>query len=38
MLLQDMPTLDWGEAEVEPILAQAFVLSTLFDSSPNHLR
>jgi hypothetical protein len=37
MFLQDLPTADWGEEDVEPILSQAFILSTLFDSSPNHL-
>lgn len=35
--LQEMPTADWGEDELEPILSQAFILSTLFDDSPSHL-
>jgi len=37
MFLQELPTTEWGEEEVEPILSQAFILSTLFDSSPSHL-
>ncbi|CAN0466081.1 unnamed protein product [Scytosiphon promiscuus] len=37
MFLQDMPTKEWGEEEVEPLLSQAFILSTLFEGSPNHL-
>ena len=37
MFLQDLPTSDWGEDEVEPILSQAFILSTLFDNAPSHL-
>jgi hypothetical protein len=37
LFLQNLPTLDWGEDEVEPILSQAFILSTLFENSPSHL-
>lgn len=37
MFLQDMPTAEWGEEEVEPVLSQAYILSTLFDGSPSHL-
>lgn len=37
MFLQELPTTEWGEENVEPILSQAFILSTLFDSSPSHL-
>lgn len=37
MFLQDLPTSDWKEEDVDPILSQAFILSTLFESSPNHL-
>lgn len=37
MFLQDMPTKEWGEEEVEPLLSQAYILSTLFERSPNHL-
>ena len=33
MFLQEMPTSEWGEEDVEPILSQAFILSTLFDNS-----
>lgn len=37
MFLQDMPTKEWREEEVEPLLSQAYILSTLFEGSPNHL-
>ncbi|CAM9421519.1 unnamed protein product [Phaeothamnion confervicola] len=37
MFLQDLPTREWAEAEVEPLLSQAYILSTLFEHSPNHL-
>ena len=37
MFLQELPASEWGEEDVEPILSQAFILSTLFDNSPNHL-
>jgi hypothetical protein len=38
MFLQELPTSEWGEEDVEPILSQAFILSTLFDDSPSHLK
>lgn len=38
MYLQDFPTSSWGEEEVEPILSQAYILSTLFENSPSHLK
>lgn len=37
MFLQDLPTTEWDEVDIEPILSQAYILSTLFDNSPNHL-
>ena len=37
LFLQNLPTQDWNEDEVEPILSQAFILSTLFENSPSHL-
>lgn len=37
MFLQDMPTKDWTVDDMEPILSQAFILSTLFENAPNHL-
>mmetsp|Transcript_22823 Transcript_22823/g.31302 ORF Transcript_22823/g.31302 Transcript_22823/m.31302 type:complete len:458 (+) Transcript_22823:52-1425(+) len=37
MFLQDLPTVDWAEDAVEPILSQAYILSTLFENSPSHL-
>lgn len=38
MFLQDLPTGGWEEEDVEPILSEAFVLSTLFDNAPSHLQ
>lgn len=35
--LQNLPTSEWGEEEIEPILSQAFILSTMFENSPSHL-
>jgi hypothetical protein len=35
--LQELPTFDFDEKDVEPILSQAYILSTLFDDSPSHL-
>ncbi len=37
MFLQDLPTSDWSDADVEPVLSQAYILSTLFDNAPSHL-
>lgn len=37
MFLQELPTSEWGEVDCDPILSQAYILSTLFDSSPSHL-
>lgn len=34
--LQNLPTEEWEEEDVEPILSQAFVFSTLFDHAPSH--
>ncbi len=35
--MQNVPTSDWGDSEVEILLSQAFVLSTLFHGSDAHL-
>jgi len=35
--LQNMPTQSWGDSEVEVLLSQAYVLSTLFGGSDAHL-
>ncbi|KAL3778992.1 hypothetical protein ACHAW5_005758 [Stephanodiscus triporus] len=35
--MQNMPTDDWGDREVEILLSSAFVLSTLFGGSEAHL-
>jgi hypothetical protein len=34
--MQQVPTEDWGETEVEMLLSQAYVLSTLFGGSDAH--
>lgn len=38
IFLQDLPTAEWTEENLEPILSQAYILSTLFDNSPSHLK
>lgn len=35
--MQAVPTEDWGETEIEMLLSQAYVLSTLFGGSEAHL-
>jgi len=35
--MQNIPTSSWGDGEVEIVLSQAFVLSTLFQGSDAHL-
>jgi len=35
--MQNMPTDDWGDREIEVLLSSAFVLSTLFGDSEAHL-
>jgi hypothetical protein len=35
--MQQVPTEDWGETEVEMLLSQAYVLNTLFGGSQAHL-
>ena len=37
LFLQDLPTHEWDETDVECLLSQAYILSTLFDGSPSHL-
>lgn len=37
MFLQDLPTQNWQETDVETLLSQAYILKTLFDSAPSHL-
>lgn len=37
IFLQDLPITEWDESDVEPLLSQAYVFSTLFDNAPNHL-
>ena len=37
ILLQSLPTQDWGEKEVEMLLSEAFMLKSLFHNSQAHL-
>ena len=37
LFLQDLPTRDWTDDDVETLLSEAFILSTLFQDAPNHL-
>lgn len=37
VFLQELPTQEWGKADVETLLSEAFILSTLYKDSPNHL-
>lgn len=37
LFLQDLPTKDWTETHVEPILSRAFILKTYFDRTIGHL-
>lgn len=36
-MIQNIPTGDWGDREIEILLSSAFVLSTLFGDSEAHL-
>jgi hypothetical protein len=36
--LQDVPTNEWGNRDVEELLSQSFILKTLYDGAQNHLR
>jgi len=38
IFLQSLPTQGWGEDRAESLLSQAYILQTLFDGSPAHLR
>jgi len=37
LFMQEVPTEDWGEIEIEMLLSHAYVLSTLFGGSDAHL-
>ena len=37
LFLQDMPSTQWIEKDVELILSQAYILSSLYEGSPSHL-
>ena len=38
LFLTDLPTAHWGTDEVETLLSEAYILSTLFKQSPAHLQ
>ena len=38
LFLTNLPTHDWGDDEVETLLSEAYILSTLFKSAPAHLQ
>jgi hypothetical protein len=38
LFLQDMPTMEWNENDVEVVLSQAFILSSLYEHAPSHLK
>lgn len=37
MFLQALPTREWTEHDIEPLLSRAFILKSYFDDAPNHL-
>ncbi|KAI9991027.1 hypothetical protein PInf_018645 [Phytophthora infestans] len=37
LFLQSLPTKDWVENEIEPLLSRAFILQTYFADAPSHL-
>ncbi|TYZ59246.1 hypothetical protein PybrP1_007887 [[Pythium] brassicae (nom. inval.)] len=37
VFLQHLPTKDWAEDEIDPLLSRAFILQTYFADSPSHL-
>ncbi|GAB9473846.1 hypothetical protein Gpo141_00010992 [Globisporangium polare] len=37
LFLQHLPTKDWVEDEIDPLLSRAFILQTYFADSPSHL-
>lgn len=37
LFLQNLPTKDWVENEIEPLLSRAFILQTYFADAPSHL-
>lgn len=38
LYLQDLPTKEWGERDVEPLLSRAFILKSYFEDAPRHLQ
>ena len=37
LFLQELPTKEWGAAEMETLLSEAFILSTSFKDAQHHL-
>ena len=38
MVLQSLPTSSWGMKEIEELVAQAYVYSSMFASAPHHYK
>lgn len=38
LLLQNLPTYDWGDAEITLLVAEAYRLKYTFADAPNHLQ
>ena len=36
LFLQDMPSMEWGEEDVDSLCSQAWVLSSLYENAPSH--
>ena len=37
LYLQDLPTQEWSENDVEPLLSRAYILKSYFEDAPHHL-
>ncbi|RHY34881.1 hypothetical protein DYB32_002405 [Aphanomyces invadans] len=37
LFLQKLPTNEWGEHDIEPLLSRAYILQTYFADAPNHI-
>ena len=38
IFLQQLPTQDWNEKDVELLLSEAYMWKTLFHNAPSHLK
>ncbi|KAF0758453.1 hypothetical protein AaE_003934 [Aphanomyces astaci] len=37
LFLQKLPTNEWAEDDIEPLLSRAYILQTYFADAPNHI-